>query len=375
MTRRRKGRARFLPKYVTSFEDRHGKARYRFRRKGYEDHYFKAELGSDEFRQEYAACMKAVVVSEEQQTRWAIGTIGDLVARYIAVPARLAPTEATQGKIRSILEKWRDEYGTAYVADVNFQHIDDIITEKRKKVLVGKRWEGGIEAARKLRKELVRLFDHAEKIGMIPKGANPVKHAEKVRVAAGQKSKGYYSWTEQDIDQYRARHALGSKPRLALELLLWTGQRRGDGYLFGPNDIKNGRFEITQGKTGKEMSLTIAPQLLAAIQAMPPLPADSPAFLLSELGRPFSYASFGNKMRDWFDQAGLPQCTAHGLRKANARRLAERRMGNSSIKAVGGWTNDREVSIYTAAANQAHLADLAITDLSDWETQKGRENE
>ena len=31
-------RARFLPKYVTSFADRHGKERLRFRRKGYDSH-------------------------------------------------------------------------------------------------------------------------------------------------------------------------------------------------------------------------------------------------------------------------------------------------------------------------------------------------
>lgn len=34
--------------------------------------------------------------------------------------------------------------------------------------------------------------------------------------------------------------------------------------------------------------------------------------------------AIGNKMREWCDEAGLPQCSAHGLRKAGAAIAAER---------------------------------------------------
>jgi len=370
---RRRG-ARFLPKYVTAFEDRHGKVRYRYRRKGHESGYFKGELGSDAFRAEYAAFEKAKLETPVAASRWPVGSNGDLVTRYVSVPARLGPKEVTRQKVLRILGAFRDEFGNAYVADVNFEHIDAIVAAKREKQFattqMGKRAVGGIEAARKLRKELVRLFDYAEKIGMRPAGSNPARQSEHVRVAAGERSKGYRSWTEEDIAAYRERHPLGTGARLALELLLWTGQRRGDCYVFGPKDILGGRFRITQNKGGKELWLPVAPQLLEAITAMPALPQDAPSFLVSELGRPYSYASFGNKMRDWCDQAGLPNCTAHGLRKANARRMAELGMSNRTLKAVGGWTNDREVSIYTAGADQALLAEDAIGRLSAWERLK-----
>lgn len=160
---------------------------------------------------------------------------------------------------------------------------------------------------------------------------------------------------------------MGTNARLALELLLWTGQRRGDGYRFGPPSVKDGRFAFDQDKGGKAMVLPLAPQLLAAITAMPPLPADAEAYLLTTYGKPYTYAGFGNAFRGWCDAAGLPHCSAHGLRKANARRMAELGMNNQTLKAVGGWTNDKEVAIYTAAADQARLADLAIMALSAWE--------
>jgi integrase len=365
-------RPRFLPAYVTVFTDRHGKKRYRYRRKGYVGGYFQAQLGTDEFRQEYAAFDASKVDSAAVGNRHPLNSVADLISRYVAEPTRLGPSKVTQMKVRRILGRFQDRYavgkaGVRYVADFTFEHIDRIIAAEREKKPEGKRLVGGVEAARKLRKELVRLFAYAEKVGMRPVGSNPVKLAEPVRVTAGEKSKGHHSWTEAEIAAYRAVHHHGTSARLALELLLWTGQRRGDGYRFCPADVTDGCFVVDQDKGGKAMVLPLAPQLLAAITAMPPMPGRAKAYLLTSFGKPYSYAGFGNAMRKWCDDAGLPHCAAHGLRKANARRLAELGMNNQTLKAVGGWTNDREVAIYTAAADQARLARLAMTTMADWE--------
>lgn len=369
-----KKRKRLLPQYVSVFADRHGKKRYRYRRAGYVGGYFKSELGSEEFRQEYAR-FEAEKREEEPvgANRHPINSVSDLIARYVAMPTRLGPSKVTQAMIRNILGRFESRYamgerGHRYATDFTFEHIDVIIDAEREKRPEGKRMVGGIEAARKLRKELMRLFDYAEKIGMRPSGSNPVRHSEQVRVGRGNRSTGHHSWTEEDIAAYRHHHGLGTTPRLALELLLWTGQRRGDGYRFGPGSIQNGRFAFRQEKGGKPMMLPIAPQLLEAITAMPPLPAKAETFLLTTHGKPFSYAGFGNAFREWCDEAGLKHCSAHGLRKANARRMAERGMNNQTLKAVGGWTNDREVAIYTAGADQARLAAAAIAELAEWET-------
>ena len=37
------------------------------------------------------------------------------------------------------------------------------------------------------------------------------------------------------------------------------------------------------------------------------------------------------------------------------------------IKSVDGWSNDREVAIYTAGADQAELAKTGLTALAEWE--------
>jgi integrase len=260
------------------------------------------------------------------------------------------------------------------IKDVRFDHIEAIIAKRRarfKNKLTG-RWEGGVEAARKLRKELVRLFAFADKIGMIE--ASPMEHVGHVKLAAGERSRGFHSWSEAEIVAFRERHPIGTKARLALEMILWTDQRGVDTMHLGRQHIKKGRFEITQTKTGKVLILPIAPQLLDAIIAMPPN-GDNTCFLVNEWGVPFTRKGFGNKFRDWCDQAGLHHCTAHGLRKATLRRMAELEMPNKTMKSMSGHSKDEEINRYTEAANQQRLARAAVERLSDWELSPPEERE
>ena len=87
----------------------------------------------------------------------------------------------------------------------------------------------------------------------------------------------------------------------------------------------------------------------------------------TEYGRPFSDAGFGNWFRDQCDAAGLPQCTAHGLRKAMMRRLAELGTSQQGIKSVSQHSGDAEVAGYTRGADQQRMAADAIGALARWE--------
>lgn len=196
---------------------------------------------------------------------------------------------------------------------------------------------------------------------------NPAAQSDRVKIAPGQRSKGFHTWTEEEIAQFRAHHALGTKPRLAMELMLWTDQRRGDAIWMGRQHIRDGRLHFTQGKTGRDLGLPVAPQLLEAIVAMPASAKGHLCFLVTEYGKPFSDAGFGNWFRDKCDDACLPQCSAHGLRKATMRRMSELGMSNQSMKSVSGHSTDQEVARYTRAADQQRMADAAIGSLSRWE--------
>jgi integrase len=366
---------RWLPKHVTMFTDRHGKPRFRYRRKGFEGGYFKSAFGTEDFRKELASFQSGQVDTVQQAIRNTIpGTIDDLVTRYFAVPSRLGPTAETQNKIRLILSKFRDAHGHRIVADVQFEHIEAIVEKAKAKQPVHKynddgsirstRMIGGVEAARKLRKELIRLFDFAIGIRMRPD--NPVRIAAKVKVAAGQRSKGFHTWSEAEIAQFYERHPVGTKARMAMDLMLWTGQRRGDAIRFSKDHVIDGGIYVRQGKGGKELWIPIAPQLIRSIVAVPKVDGQK-TYLVHSYGEPFKNASFGNWFRARCNEAGLPHCSAHGLRKAMMRRLAELHLGNQTLKSISGHTRDEEVATYTRDVNQARMAQHAIDLLSKWE--------
>jgi integrase len=92
------------------------------------------------------------------------------------------------------------------------------------------------------------------------------------------------------------------------------------------------------------------------------LPDDRP-FLATAYGKARSPEGLGNKMREWCDQAGLSNCTAHGLRKACARRLAEAGATAHEIMAVTGHKTLAEVQRYTESAMREGLADVAHAKL------------
>src|SRR3546814_13065565 len=83
-------------------------------------------------------------------------------------------------------------------------------------------------------------------------------------------------------------------------------------------------------------------------------------FLVTEYGKPFTANGFGNWMRDRCDEAGLPQCSSHGLRKAMAKRLAEAGCSVNEIMSITGHATAGEVIRYTNEAQNKVLADHAM---------------
>ena len=86
-------------------------------------------------------------------------------------------------------------------------------------------------------------------------------------------------------------------------------------------------------------------------------------FLLTDQGRPYTAAGFGNWFRDQCRAAGLHGCSAHGLRKAAARRLAEAGCSTHEIAAITGHASLKEVARYTEAVDRKRLAQSAMAKI------------
>lgn len=345
-----------LPANVSSFVDRHGKRRYRWR-KGGRQRYFVAHPNTPEGKvelEQFIADAPSIQVAPVTH-----GTVAWAARLYFASATfRGGKNAQTERTARLILDKFVSEYGQYKITDWRFDHIEAVLMKAAEKRTTEKgRVVGGPSAAGNLRRELKTFFDYAIKLLRLER-TNPVDQAAPIAVPR----RGFHTWTDDEIEQYRAHWKLGTKARLALEIFLWTAQRRGDASRFGRKHLVNGQIEVTPEKTSNSSGMTVwlpaAPQLIEAIAKMPVTGTET--FLVTDYGKPFTAAGLGNKMRDWCSEAGLPHCSAHGLRKAATRRSAESGATNQELKALGGWTSDRQVAVYTEAANRKALAERAI---------------
>ncbi|MCP4328452.1 MAG: tyrosine-type recombinase/integrase, partial [Alphaproteobacteria bacterium] len=174
-------------------------------------------------------------------------------------------------------------------------------------------------------------------------------------------STGFHTWTIEEVRQFEARHPIGSKPRLALALLLYTGVRRSDVVTLGRQMERQGRLHFTEAKGSaqhpKERQIPILPELRAILDATP---SGHLTYLTTEHGKSYSAAGFGNWFRRQCDAAGLKHCSAHGLRKAGATIAADNGATEHQLMAMFGWESPKQAALYTRKANRKKLADNAM---------------
>ena len=116
----------------------------------------------------------------------------------------------------------------------------------------------------------------------------------------------------------------------------------------------------TETTTALELQIPIHPDLRAIIDATP---SGHLTFLVTEFGKPFAVAGFGNWFREQCDMANLRHCAFHGLRKAASVRLAEAGCTPHEIAAITGHASFKEIVRYTATADRKRLAASAMTKM------------
>ena len=332
-----------IRKYVHHWiDDRFGKAKARFvfRRRGFKQRPLPGLPGSPEFEQAYAAALSdgPQPSAEIGAKRIRAGSFDSLVLAYFSSPAFLSLAPATQQTYRGILEDFTRQHGNKPLALVTRQHLEALLAHKVATPAAANHWL-------RLIKQIMRF---AVRQGMRPD--DPARDIDYIPT----RSAGFHTWSEDEIARFEAHHPIGSKPRLALALLLYTAQRRSDVVKMGRQHIRAGVVHVRQQKTGAQLAIPVHPALQVVLDATP---SEHLTLLTTAYGKPFTAAGFGNWFRNRCDEAGLPaQCAAHGLRKAACRRLAEAGCSANVIASISGHTSLREVERYTKAADQERMA-------------------
>lgn len=330
------------PKYVNAYQDRHGKWRIYLRRPSLPQVALPGPLYSEAFWKAYHAAMEGQTVVKAAQAP--AGSISAAIAAYYGSAQFRALAKITQSTYRNTLERFRKDYGTLPLAGMRTQDVNRILADMTP------------GAALHLRKRLNQIFEFASSIGLCT--GNPVKDATRIK----RRTKGYRTWSEADIKDYRAHWGEDTPQRLAMEVLLYTGLRRADAVRIGWRHVVEDRIEIAASKTGAELSIPIHEELWRFIKDRPR--TDS-TFIITAYGEPRSEKAFTGFISDAARDAGIDgQASPHGLRKAACRRLADAGASAHEIMSITGHTKLDEILTYTKAAEQKRLSKAAMTKMA-----------
>lgn len=305
----------------------------------------RAEYDSKEFWAEYRAAIEGVSIPASKP-RMAPYTLGWAIDKYRNSSAWAALKPATRRQRENIYRAVLAAAGEAPLSEVD----EDMILDGRE------RRASVPHAANNFLKAMRGFFKWAAGDGKLVS----VDPTLGVRLLKGPNDDaGHHTWTEDELARFEARWPLGTRERLAYDLILYTGLRRGDVVRLGRQHVRDGVATIRMEKTGDEVVFPILPPLAKSLAAGA---AGDLTFLVTERGAPFVKEGFGNWFRDACRAAGVPG-SAHGLRKAGARRAAEHGASDRELMAFFGWNTAKMATHYTRAAERKLLAAQAAQKL------------
>ncbi|MGB3448738.1 MAG: tyrosine-type recombinase/integrase [Xanthobacteraceae bacterium] len=338
-------------RYISEDVDRHGNVRCYIRLPGRPKVRIRSLPGTPEFLAEYQDA-----INGESEPSRAIrsneikrGTFRHLVVAYFKSGEYAALDVSTRNWQRRALERICETHGNNLVSQMQPRHVrllrDELLSTPA--------------AANQRLKALRALFSWGNENDETT--VNPVLGVKRLKYA----SEGHHSWTDAEIAQYQKRHPVGTKARLAFDLLRFIAFRREDVVRIGPDHISDGRVQYRQAKNEDrnpvDIDIPLHPDLAASIAATA---TGDKTFLVTEFGKAFTANGFGGKFKDWCRQANLPHCSAHGIRKATATTLAENAASPHEIMSITGHRTLAEVERYAKAARMRKLADTAMEKLT-----------
>jgi len=327
--------------FVQAFTDRKsGRTFFYFRRKGWPRVRLEGLPGGSQFMEEYARALDATPTPVGASTRSKPGSISAAVAEYYSSHGFRSLTGGTPAKRRALLEGFREQHGHLPLASLPREFIVALLDTMPR--FQARNW---LTAFRHfigwcVERKLVR---------------NDPTLGIKLKTP---KSDGHHTWTEDEIAAFEAHWPIGSKPRLALALGLYTAQRRSDVVRIGRQHIRDGILAVRQQKTGVMLAIPVHRELEQIIATTP---IGHLTLLTTKHGKSYEPNGFNDQFRGWCDAAGLPTyCKFHGLRKAALTRLADAGCTAHEIAAISGHRTLKEVEHYTRAVDQARLARAAM---------------
>lgn len=304
----------------------------------------KAEFGAPEFEAEYQAAISGAPKPAKVGT--VSGSLAWLIERYRETGVWAALSAATRRQRENIFKQAVEMGGCQPFAKIT---QTGIIAARERRVATPAQSRNFLDAMR-------GVFRWALKAKMVR--IDPTAGVDNPPRKAGD---GFTPWTESDVAAYEAAWPIGTRQRVWLDVLLYTGLRRGDAVRFGRQHVRDGIGTLKTEKTDTVVTLPILPVLARTIEAGP---CGDLAYICGERRGPFTKESFGTAFREACNAAGV-KGSAHGVRKIAATRAAEAGATVAQIEAIFGWQGGTMAALYTRKADRKRLAIEAMHKLGN----------
>lgn len=340
--------------------DRHGKRRIYVRRYGRKIRV-RERPGTRAFVQAYDEALAEITARRGPQPEQRIkrprqNTLGWLAMRYFGSEEFQSLDERSQRTRRGVIESCLREPRRPGSADLMRDCPLNRFTSKHVKMLRDRK-KGKPGAANNRKKYLSAMFGWAIENDEGGFTVNPCRDVRRKRYATD----GFHTWSVDEAKQYLAHHPIGTSAHLAGALLLFLGGRPSDTAKYGRQHVRGGEITTVPHKRQHLRKDPVTKPILPILQrAIDAGPCGDLTFIINEYGRGFTDKGFGNKMRQWCDEANLHHCTAHGLRKAGAAILAENGATAFQLMAIFDWTTIKQAEVYIRAANRKKAVAAAL---------------
>lgn len=335
-----------LPLYVLVERSRHGKVMFYFRRGKGARTRLPDKYPSKAFSAAYERAMAGagpIVVpraaSPSDRLRW-------LVDQYMGSSRWAQLSGATRKQRGLIFKEAIERADNPRYADITRRHMEQGVSDR-----------AATPAQANCFLKAMRGF-FAWAMGSDYVKSNPCDGVARIQY----KSDGFPPWNMDDVVAFCQRWAIGTVPRLAFELFMCSGLRRGDVHRAGRQHLRNDIFSMKTGKTGVWITVQFPASLLETIAATP---TGDLHFVVKPDGKPFaSKESFGNWFADRCRDAGV-QKSAHGIRKLAATLAADGGSTTHELMAHFGWVKVEQAETYTKGADRRRLgiqSSVRVTD-------------
>jgi integrase len=331
------------PPYLSREVTRHGTAVWYVRRNGKRTR-LRTKYGTPEFEAEYRAALAGNPKNDkgappDDSLAW-------LIARYRETAVWQALSSATKKQRENILRQIVESAGNRPIAKITTAAI----------VAARDRRAGTPFQARHFLDTLRGLFRWAYEARLVKTDPTAgVKNPSRTN------TDGFIPWTEDDVASYEKRWPIGTRERVWLDVLLYTGLRRGDAVRLGRQHVRDGIATLKTEKTDAVVTLPILPMLAETLAASP---CGDLTFISGKSGKPLTKEAFGNLFRKACRAANVSG-SAHGVRKIAATRAANAGATVAQLEAIFGWQGGAMAALYTRAADRRRLSIEAMSKLAN----------